>query len=233
MIISTPESAIIKEGLVLWLDINNDNSYTGSGSTWYDMSSSRKNSSLVGSVPVVNNGFYTATRQIVNYITLPHEVISSLSSNIWTAEIVITLDLTVGTTYFMSMANTSDSNLFIMEKASNIIRPWAASTSDTELTFTASETFHLVMRKPVDGGNGLRLFKNGVIGPFYNGGCVTNNQTTVEGWVMNQEQDSVLGGFNGTQATEMKTHEVRIYNRFLEPEEVSQNFEAIRGRYGL
>jgi hypothetical protein len=31
----------------------------------------------------------------------------------------------------------------------------------------------------------------------------------------------------------MKTHEVRIYNRFLEPEEVSQNFEAIRGRYGL
>ena len=231
--IQTPESRIIKSGLVLWLQSNISSSHSG-GSTWYDISGNGKTSSFVGTVPIVDGGFKTSGSQVTNYIVLPHEVFSSLSINKWTAEIVIKLGTTSGTTYFMSMANTSDSNLFIMEKAANIIRPWAASTSDTELTFTAGETLHLVMRKPVGGGNGMRLFKNGEIGPYYpGGGAVGKDQTTVEGWVMNQEQDSVLGGFSSSQATDMTTYEVRIYNRYLEPEEVANNFEAIRGRYGI
>ena len=233
MIIGTPESGIIKEGLILWLDTKNDSSYSGSGSTWYDLSDSRQNATLVGSVPIVDGGFYTAYNQTSNYIQLPISPLTSLSSNIWTAEIVITLNSTSNTTYFMSMANTAENNLFIMEKSFDIIRPWAASADGSAFTFTSGETLHLVMRKPEDGGNGMRLFKNGQIGSFYTGGGTNNDQTTVEGWVMNQEQDSVLGGFQGTQATDMKTHEVRLYNRFLEPEEISQNFEAIRGRYAI
>ena len=60
-----------------------------------------------------------------------------------------------------------------------------------------------------------------------------NNLTSTEGWVLNQEQDSVLGGFAASQAADMGCYSIRLYNKSLSSSEVKQNYNALRGRFGL
>jgi len=51
------------------------------------------------------------------------------------------------------------------------------------------------------------------------------------GWVLNQEQDGTLSGFDASQATDIAVSSIRLYNKTLSQDEVLQNYNATAARF--
>jgi len=224
---------IITDDLVLALDAGNLVSFEDGSTAWYDMVNSNYSASLVGNVSysTTYNGTLNADgSQTSDYIILPHQVLDNdISSNgAWSLECWLRMDNTSGTTYFFSTATPSTTNGWIIQKNSNTIFPWNESLQNgSAISFTAEETFHLTL---TINGSSIYLYKNGsYIGRY----SYTKNITNATGWVLNQEQDALLGGFQSSQATDMGINIIRVYNKTLSSEEVLQNFNAQRNRFGI
>ena len=72
--------AVVRDGLVLWLDAGNTASYSGSGSTWSDLSGNGYHATLVGnpSYSSANSLFtFTSNSQYVQLATLPADFLGS------------------------------------------------------------------------------------------------------------------------------------------------------------
>ena len=78
-------------------------------------------------------------------------------------------------------------------------------------------------------------------GTIYKNGSSTSASATLSdlssvangGWILNQEQDSVGGGFSTSQNIYASFMAVYVYDRALSTSEIDQNFDAVKGRYGL
>jgi len=227
------DGPIVTDELKLNLDVSNLVSFEDGSTSWYDMVNSNNSASLVGNVDystTYNGTLNVDGSQTSDYIILPHQVLDNdISSNgAWSLECWLRMDNTSGTTYLFSTAIPSTTNGWIIQKNSNTIFPWNESLQDgSAISFTAGETFHLTL---TINGSSIYLYKNGsYIGRY----SYTKSIANATGWVLNQEQDALLGGFDSSQATDMGINIIRVYNKTLSASEVGQNFEAQRSRFGL
>jgi len=222
---------IVTDGLVLMLDAGNEKSYPGTGTTWTDLSGNGYDASFVGTIDysTTYGGVLSVDgNQTTNYISFDVNSLTSLTSQIWSLESVIRLDSVLGSTYFHSMATSVDNNFYIVQKNNNTVFAWNETRlSGTDMTFTAGETFVLTI---VHESGVQSYYKNGEFKASY---AAANNIENTQGWVLNQEQDSVLGGFDPAQATDMGVYSIRLYSKSLSTDEISQNFNATRHRFGL
>ena len=225
---------IVTDGLLMCLDASNPKSYPGSGSTWYDLSGNGYNGTFVGTISYTSgNGpnalFDWAASQTTDYVKFDVNSLQSLTDGFeWTIETILRLDNAVNTTYFHSMARAANNNHFIIQKGAGNYFPFNETLSNgTNSTFSAGEIIHLTFKHS---GSIQYYYKNGVYRAYYTS---ANDLSLTEGWVLNQEQDSVLGNFDPNQATDMAVNLVRLYNRPLSDAEITQNFEATRGRFGI
>jgi hypothetical protein len=224
-------SSIVRDGLVLHLDAANTKSYPGSGTTWTDLSGNGYNATLVGTVghsSTFGGVFSVNGSQTSDYIRFDVGALAALSSSTaWSLETILRLDTTAGTTYFHSMARTGNDNNYVLQKT-NVVFPYAeTNTGGGAISFSSGESLCITV---VHNGASQLLYKNGVYSGTY---TAANDITVTEGWVLNQEQDSVVGGFASDQATDMGVYGVRLYDKSLTAAEVRQNFESMRGRYGI
>tara|TARA_R100001463_G_scaffold38979_2_gene83584 strand:+ start:2102 stop:2866 length:765 start_codon:yes stop_codon:yes gene_type:complete len=70
-------SEALEDNLILWLDANNSNSYTGSGSTWFDVSGNNYDAEITTSVPstgTVNGATYLNLSTRADYFKIPSSV---------------------------------------------------------------------------------------------------------------------------------------------------------------
>lgn len=70
-------SEALEDNLILWLDADNINSYTGSGSTWYDVSGNNYDAEITTSVPstgTVNGATYLNLSTRDDYFKIPSSV---------------------------------------------------------------------------------------------------------------------------------------------------------------
>lgn len=220
-------------GLVMNLDIHLPASYTNGASNWYDTINPAYSASIIGNVTYYSNfggGLNMNGSQISDYIVLPYRALDDLPSNTeWTLECWIRLDNTSGTTYFFSTATSAGgSNGYIVQKSNASVFPWnETSRSGQAITFGAGETFHMAFSV----SNGISsLYKNGVKTGEY---TYSMDITGAYAWVLNQEQDGTLSGFDLSQATDMGIHAIRVYNRALTATEIANNFSVHRERFGL
>jgi hypothetical protein len=224
---------IVTDGLQLCLDAANVKSYPGSGTTWSDLSGNAYNASIVGSVSYTTENlgcFNMNGSQTSDYITLPVSALNNLSDgSYWSLEFWVRLDATSASpTFFNSMATTSDNNYYITQQTNSAVFPFNESkNTGSNISYSAGEKFLLTI---VHNGSSQDYYKNGVFSGNY---TAANNVKLTEGWVLNQEQDSVLGGFQASQASDMGCYSIRLYNRELSEFEVKQNFNALRKRFGL
>lgn len=223
---------IVTDGLVLALDAGSNKSYPGSGTTWYDISGNNYHASFVGSVgySTTYNGVLSIDgNQTTNYISFDVNALGDITtSQVWSLETILRLDTTSGTTYFHSMATSTDNNFHITQKGGDRVYPWNETlSSGTTMSFTAGETFVLTI---VHESGVQKYYKNG---QFASAHSQANNIEDTESWILNQEQDSVGGGFDSSQATDMGVYGVRLYNKSLSPQEVLQNYNVTKSRFGL
>ena len=215
-------TSIVKDGLVLYLDAANPKSYTGTGTTWYDLSGNGNSGTLVNGITYSSNNSGYLVFNGSN-----HEVICTNNASV---------QITVGTIcawFNANNGNTGTNGLIAKQSAwglfvwDNTLRAydWGNSVNrDTGITVGNSSWNYAVMTFTQTVGTPSN---NAII--YLNGAPVltttvkhSNHNVTVQIGEANAAQH--FGGFISNAS---------IYNRVLTPEEVKQNFNATRGRYGI
>jgi hypothetical protein len=223
------DNTIVQQGLVLNLDAGNPYSYGGGGTTWYDVSGNNYNGTLTNG-PVydnVNSGrfLFDGTNDNVQLGTastfLPT---SAITINTWVKTNVvgvykkIFVTVTSGTAsvtgIYFSLGPSSD-NVYLGIITNNGNKYATSST-------TISTTSFVNLCGTYDGSN-IRLYLNGTL-------IATQAQT---GTITNSGIGRLSGYDSNTEIWDGYISAFSLYNRALSAAEVLQNYNALKGRFGL
>lgn len=222
--------SIIRSGLVMHLDAANIKSYSGSGTTWKDLSGNGNDMSMVGTVSY-SSGVFTFTATTSNYfIKNPFSHPTSAS----TIEIWCLSNSGISGDALWSYALNGDDNHHLLFDQSNLsIYLPAGPGAGTSTSINVADGLWKQIVKTSNRSTGAEaLYVNGT-SRFTGTISAGTNFTSGGSLVIGQEQDSVGGSFDINQAFEGKYAVFRMYNRVLSASEVNQNFNALRGRYGI
>jgi hypothetical protein len=75
-------TSVVKDGLILYLDAANIRSYPGSGSSWLDLTKSKRNGSLVSTSYSSSNGGNISFNGSTSYVSMPFVILASNSFTI-------------------------------------------------------------------------------------------------------------------------------------------------------
>jgi len=213
----------VTNGLVLSLDAANRKSYLGSGNTWNDLSGLGNNGTLVNG-PTFNsaNGgsiVFDGTDDIVNtsYVSS-----NALTWSVWFKTNVVSSGyrniISIPTpNYILLLMDTNTPNLGFW--ASDGLSGQSLSTPTISVTTWYNVVF---AREGNSITNGYKTYVNSVSYGSANTGIWSTSGTISFG-----------GRTDATQFLNGNIAQVSIYNRALTAAEVAQNFNALRGRYGI
>ena len=213
-------TSIVRNGLVAQLDAANPKSYPGTGTTIIDLSGNGANGTINGTISYVNAGpasyWNFATANDSNYIS------SSLAQSYLDCTFVLHPDFSLGSGIVGIVADTAP-----------------ATGSDNSLRFATGTPWSLALRNPGD----INDWAYPSATNYYVNGKVSN--LLVSGWNVFGGARTNLTGFPstwsyfiGSSGYPARSFQGRIaacymYNRVLTAAEQLQNFEALRGRYGI
>ena len=226
---SGPE--IINSGLVLHLDAANQKSYPGSGTTWFDVSGKNNNATLYNA-PTFSNGraYFNGTDE---YAEIPYDPVNFTFSLEQTIFIILSPTENDGNrrnpynqSYGASGTWTHESNgrmKFYYGTGSNVGESGSPYTAYSSSAISQNETAIMASVRSAS-NNYRRWYKNGV--QTYNENNVVYNPVT------NSTNVIRIGrGYAGYYMGYIDT--VLVYNVSLTDEQIKQNYEALRGRYGI
>jgi hypothetical protein len=226
---------IITNGLILNLDAGNKKSYTGSGSSWVDLTKNKYNFTLYNTPTYSssNNGFLTFAKsnsQYADYATS----FQSLSS--WTAEVWVNFTTTPASSSNVTALITGNYNLI-----NNLNFCIGTTNSPTDYTIRAG-FYNGAWRQtsghtPTAGvwysysgtynGSNIILYVNGVL---FNSTAYTGTSQSGGGIRIARRWDDTLTASNLVDGA---IPTARLYNRALTASEILQNYNATKGRFGL
>lgn len=212
---------IVTNGLVLSLDAGSKKSYPGSGNTWYDLSGNGNDAVLYNSPTYTNNNVHTFNfDETDDWAKVDNATLLSKTAYTKVA-------------WFRPESSTNN----ILSGGSTTYGQhafWMNSTSDS-LRAGHNGTWTRVSYSP---GDMLNKWWCGV---------VTFNTTT--GWVLylngeqvdtdvdtstfSGNQNILIGSYGGGNLFDGDIPIVMVYNRVLSPQEVLQNYNAQKSRFGL
>ena len=217
---------LVTSGLVTALDVANSKSYPGSGTTLYDLAG-RANANLY------NTSFSSAYKGglICNGSGTTIAVTDVTATNYFTTCL-----------FFMYNGNgpSGESILFNKEdcwemRDDNGNINWAVYASnqswfwyDTGIDISSGVPTFIALSYD---GSAVRTYKNGVLGSTYNypTGGVLANQTAAYPKFNSRGYNLGAGNYPGNNTLYNWT----IYNRALTNDEISQNYNALKTRFGL
>jgi hypothetical protein len=222
---------IITDNLAMHVDPANPKSYPGTGTTVYDLSGNSKNGSLIGgtSYNASNNGtfYFDGVNGVINFGTgstffpLTNFAIDMWFSSDGTTPTTGTSPGLFGGTYGMRLFVGSSALSFYLDSGT----AFPGISSPSSYSFYNSSWHHVVAQSTA---NTMSLYIDGSL-------AVSSSITTWLGitrWPTNsfnfgQDNNNVMYYFRG------KMGPIKMYRRVLTATEVTQNFNAVRGRYGL
>jgi len=222
---------IVTDGLVLCLDAGNTKSYTGSGTTWTDLSGNGNNGSLVNGVGYnSNNGGSLSFDGTDDYVAVSNLGLSSNTLEGWinshTNQGGSTGDTIVSALGYYSRVQV-EKYTYIGFLGSNTLtfRIDDGSTSHkqvADVTYMINQWYHVALTYNSSNGSTVA---------YVNGSSV-GSTTATTGIVFNNTPNSIARAENGKYFDGFVST-ARIYNRALTASEVQQNFNALRGRFGI
>ena len=230
---------IVTDGLVLALDAGNTKSYPGSGTTWTDLSGNDNDGTLTNSPTYnSNNGgsfAFDGTNDHVSFASASE--LQFLNRLPYTLEVWMYPTSNPGANTWTGIFNREDSsvgsrdgyNIYLNGSASNTFylateRFCTGTATGVGYTYNDSDLLniwhHVVATYD---GTTLRLYRNGVqINSGTSTGNVTNTSKTLE-----------IGRRGGGSYFNGRLNGQKVYNKALSVSEISQNFNALRGRFGI
>ena len=229
---------IVTDGLVLALDAGNTKSYPGSGTTWSDLSGNDNDGTLTNSPTYnSNNGgsfAFDGTNDHVSFASASE--LQFLNILPYTLESWMYPTSNPGSSKWVGIFNREDSsggsrdgyNLWINGPTSNTLnlsseRFYSGTATAVGYTFNNSDLLnkwhHIVVTYD---GTTLKLYRNGEqLDSSSSTGNITNTSKTLE------IGRRITHYFTGRLSTQ------RIYNQAFTSTEITQNFNALRARFGI
>jgi len=226
---------VVDSSLVLWLDAEQPSSYVGSGSNWVDLSRSSANVTLYNTptfTRVLNGGRLSFVPASTQYGEMNN--LGSLST--WTVEAWFRTTASLGgyyTAIFGQQDYINKINFYIGNgDYDNTIRVgfsnagfWGGGVITSGFTPTVMTWYHVVGTYE---GTVLRQYVNGL---------ENSNVSNSSGSGSNGGNYRIArSGFGDTSAGNLVPAEIavlRLYNRNLSADEISQNFNALRRRFSI
>ena len=221
---------IITDNLVLCLDAANTKSYGGSGTTWTDLSGEGNNGTIA------NGATYTSgVDGYFDFDGLDDRV--TIDSGIRTAvgEFVATSSNSFSISIWFE-PNTSDTSRNCMfskangfGSAGNIFLEYAGTNLSSVIRGTATDDFYTSLTST---WHEVAICWDGTTFKCYVNGSFVSNLSV--GTATSQDVDVRIGNSgNGNEPFDGKISNVKVYTKGLTATEVAQNFNALRGRYGI
>jgi hypothetical protein len=229
-------SDIVTNGLVVHVDAANRSSYSGSGSTWFDLSGNNLNFTLTGSpTHSTNNGGYFTLNGSSQYANLPYD--SKLNLTNWTVSVWVyltstpaNLDTIIARAYAGSPLTI---NYYIDCRTQFQFGAFSISgaNGDPNVKSTTTCASSVNVWKNICGtfnGSTMTIYVNGV-----------SETSTAKAWGGNTSTVSGLSigclfiSGSPSRFTDMRVSQAAVYSRALSSGEVSSNFNALRNRYGV
>ena len=206
---------IVNEGLVLCLDAANPKSYPGSGTTWYDLMRNT-NGTLVGGATYnsANGGVIALTGLSGCYIDVPINLSSSNYTIIGAARYVV-----VGGRTFSAKNNNWLMGHWASSTVKHYAEGWITDTNGVEQSDTNWRIYAATSNHAADSRS---FYVNGKLdtGPSASGSAGPNG--------------FAIGSYAGsTEFSNSHISNLIVYNRVLSDAEIQQNFNALRGRFGI
>ena len=225
-IISVGEEApanIVRDGLVVHLDAADSNSYSGSGSSWNDISGNGNNFTLFGSPSYDSN----INGGVINFDKI-NDYARSISTSILNrnsyTKVAIYLPQTASRNIISGGGSSESAHAFWMNNTNNFIRAGHNNKWD-RVSFSPGNMlnswhYSAVSFSDIDG---FKLYYNGALedtDPF--------NTLSVGNGIIR------VGAYgNGQNLFDGYIPIVLIYNRVLSLSEIQQNYNSLAQRYGL
>lgn len=226
--------AVVKNGLVLWLDAANRSSYGGSGTLWRDMSGNGNNGTLTNGPTFSSaNGGTLVFDGINDYVDLGQNKLKYQDN--FTIEAFFnfpTIPNNPGSAcsarYPVVYNHDYGYNLF-MNNTGRIL--WQIyNTSSTNGGVTTSQVLINQWVHAVG-------YKSGTTMGFYVNGSLVGTTTLTTNAVYYEANPFVIGGFGVCGPDRFySTGNISLikgYSRVLSASEILQNYNALKGRYGL
>lgn len=218
---------IVTDSLVLYLDAANPKSYPGSGTTWFDLSGNEINLSLVNNPTFIsgNQGAFefNGTSSYaggpifgLSDHTIEGWINSNQSSAGTGADVSVILGNYGGSNFKYTFIGINGSSLdWRIDNGSNSFRLIANSSFNTNQWYHVALTYN---------SNGLTTaYLDGV----FLGSITSTTNILFDSLSFVVAYQSQNHYFNGLVSS------TKMYNRALSENEIKQNFEALRGRYGI
>jgi hypothetical protein len=224
------QSGPVTDGLVLWYDPSDVNSYPESGTTVYDLSGNNQDGTMTNvswTSPYFLFNFPTTNA----YISVPDNALLEPGSGSYSIEIWFSPGLQDGNQYILSKGpfnNFSDLSYAVTRTFGTVNYPWWASGStgvqNTQSAMLANEWYqrvYVLSRSPQE----LYTYDNGT--------KIRTNSHTL-GSINNLAVPLYLGSLSGTSSFFAgRIGIVRLYNRALSTAEITTNFNNDRSLYSL
>lgn len=234
---------IVTSGLVGYWDAGNPKSYPGSGTSWYAIAGSN-NATLVNgtSYNSSNGGYLSFLGSSSQYVDLGSNFTSILNVSLpITFETIAYLNLSGNAEGIISNIGTifTDGGFALRKQSTNVINAMFVHNGSNYISWSSNVLssggwYHIVSTYNGSGSStqaNYNLYVNSVLSNI-----TTLTAGTISSFPSNKNFDL---GRNGSMVGSMTNYftgniaSVRIYNRALSAAEISQNFNALRGRFGI
>jgi hypothetical protein len=207
---------IVEDGLVLALDAGNSKSYPGSGTTWTDLSGNSNTGTLVnGASYNSSNGGVIALDGVNDYIDVPINLTNQNYTIMGAARYV-----TIGGRTFSGKNNNWLMGHWSSSTVKHYANGWVTDTSGSEQSDTNWRIYAATGNYSSDS---WAFYVNGQLDTGPNSGGANGPN-----------------GFNigryGPGSSEYSNSHISFlicYNRVLTASEIQQNYNALRGRFGI
>jgi hypothetical protein len=215
--------SIVTNGLVFCLDAGSPRSYPGSGTVWNDASGNDNIGTLTNGPTYTSgvNGYFAfdGVDDVVNISNSSSLQVDNFTLEAWVYPI-----------------NNSENGHIIRKEGSYILSHYWASTQKLGVWMQRTggwESTHADITVPLNTWcHIVGTYNNSAVLIYYNGNQVASTSKTGATRVTT---NSVLinGAVSNSLPQNYNCPSIKIYNRALSVSEIQQNFNALRGRYGI
>ncbi len=220
--------SIVTDGLVLHLDAGDSASYPGSGTTWTDLSGNGNNGTLVNGVGYTSsNGGALTFDGSSDYVIINKTNISNFGLSPFTVEMWVYKNVNGQFALYDPRPSGNGNYFTILIDSDNLIKvihTGAIRYSSTQSTNLLS-WYNIVISREGTGTNQTYLYINGNLDSIHTDSINYTDARLVIG----------AAAFSplGAASLDGRISTVRTYNKALTASEITQNFDALKGRYGL
>ncbi len=227
---------VITDGLVMNLDAGNLISYIGSGTTWKDLTGTGNNATLTNS-PTYNidrKGYFTLNGSN-QQATVTDNASLEPGSGDWTMEAWFNTAINSGSQCILGKFNGGGASTAVSYSIRLNSTSLFAQIGDGTGTYINSTMFSFSTNTWYQV---VYVYKGGstkTLETFINGkskGTVTHTMNSI----LNSGNNLYIGSYNNfeyPQTFNGKIGNVKLYKKALSTTEITTNFNALRGRYGL